>query len=831
MLLNEVTKGIYEHFRSAGHSENNMTIRIIERINAPSESVSRKSRLEAEDFCIRTLNTAAPWGLNIKISGYGNVTESLDPLTTKNHPYFGIKLPRVTRGHGKRRRTNKVIQDESLSHLETLANCELATTLGYYVEFRKLSKKLLKHLLKIINDGCAPAFLNKNSNFFKFFITYISGYFLQHEKRMDRNVYYLPFIYQSIGTEKLKFHNIFKDRSLLKLLPIERKLLPSVIISYKFESPISLKLYNYKNFLDSLDFGMYAKFDCDCLHSKYLYKPVQHVVTGNLNIISCEKLRHLFQKGTKYRPPKNPDWDKINTDAYTSLLQFITHLHRKFKLSLIHFQPFIDRFRIIIRNRIKFLRKHFSSSKMEIFDQTTKLCLQNLHNKYIVVPADKAANNYVFICKKYYLNVLTKELGIEMTLNGLKIWGNMTYQESNEVKENILHRHKTILKSYKFKYDEINEKLGSFYFIPKLHKNPYGYRFITSAKNTTMQELSISLHKILKSFRNHFQKYCNVIKERTGRNLFWSINNSNEVINILNNNKLCQNAKIVASYDFANLFTTLPHDLVKKQLFFITDKMFENSGKLFIAVTFSKVFYTNHYLDNVELCLNVHEVKELISILLEENFIMLGKTVIMKQICGIPQGSAMSPMTADLVLLTLEYQYLSKRINFTESNQLIRAFRYIDDVLVFSNTPVFETIACKIYPTSLSLTKTNEYNNVCNYLDMRICLNPFYITLFNKTDEFPFNVQRYTYADSNVHSSVGIRVYKTQILRIARICSRKEDFIVKIKDINKLFKIHGFKHFDISLAFLTFFKGYLTTLLKYGIFNCNDLISLHNAVF
>ncbi|MCP4474883.1 MAG: hypothetical protein GY821_10040, partial [Gammaproteobacteria bacterium] len=240
--------------------------------------------------------------------------------------------------------------------------------------------------------------------------------------------------------------------------------------------------------------------------------------------------------------------------------------------------------------------------------------------------------------------------------------------------------------------------------IPKLHKNPYGHRFITSAKNTTMQELSIAVHKILKGFRDHFQKYCNVIKERTGRNVFWSINNSNEVINILNNNKCCQDAKVVACYDFANLFTTLPHDLVRKQLFFITDKMFENAGKSFIAVTFRKVFYTNQYLDNVELCLNVHEVKELISTLLKENYIVFGKKVVMNQISGIPQGSAMSPMTADLVLLSLEYQYLTNRINFTKSNQLIRVFRYIDDVLVFSNKPIFEEIACKIYPSCLTLT-------------------------------------------------------------------------------------------------------------------------------
>jgi hypothetical protein len=35
-----------------------------------------------------------------------------------------------------------------------------------------------------------------------------------------------------------------------------------------------------------------------------------------------------------------------------------------------------------------------------------------LHDKYIIVPADKASNNIVFVCKSYYFECLIKELGI-----------------------------------------------------------------------------------------------------------------------------------------------------------------------------------------------------------------------------------------------------------------------------------------------------------------------------------------------------------------------------------------------------------------------------------
>jgi hypothetical protein len=39
--------------------------------------------------------------------------------------------------------------------------------------------------------------------------------------------------------------------------------------------------------------------------------------------------------------------------------------------------------------------------------------LSHLHNKYVVVLADKVPNNIVFVCKSHYIDSLIKELGID----------------------------------------------------------------------------------------------------------------------------------------------------------------------------------------------------------------------------------------------------------------------------------------------------------------------------------------------------------------------------------------------------------------------------------
>ena len=47
--------------------------------------------------------------------------------------------------------------------------------------------------------------------------------------------------------------------------------------------------------------------------------------------------------------------------------------------------------------------------------------LSLLHDVYVIVSADKAPNNIVFVCKSHYIDCLIKELGIDNSL------GNPTY--------------------------------------------------------------------------------------------------------------------------------------------------------------------------------------------------------------------------------------------------------------------------------------------------------------------------------------------------------------------------------------------------------------------
>ena len=67
----------------------------------------------------------------------------------------------------------------------------------------------------------------------------------------------------------------------------------------------------------------------------------------------------------------------------------------------------------LVADRISNLKRHFKSPKCKVFNQPdVKDTLHKLHAIYVLFPADKAVNNVVVVCKKYYIDTLVKELGI-----------------------------------------------------------------------------------------------------------------------------------------------------------------------------------------------------------------------------------------------------------------------------------------------------------------------------------------------------------------------------------------------------------------------------------
>ena len=112
------------------------------------------------------------------------------------------------------------------------------------------------------------------------------------------------------------------------------------------------------------------------------------------------------------------------------------------------------------------------------------------------------------------------------------------------------------------KIDKID--LPTFYWLPKLHKNPYKSRFISNSSNCSTTILSKHITSALTAVKDHAIKYSETAFRNSNVNYFWSIKNSSEVIEKLR----LQNfqGSQVSSFDFTTSYTSLPHDLIKEKV-------------------------------------------------------------------------------------------------------------------------------------------------------------------------------------------------------------------------------------------------------------------------
>ena len=128
-------------------------------------------------------------------------------------------------------------------------------------------------------------------------------------------------------------------------------------------------------------------------------------------------------------------------------------------------------------------------------------------------------------------------------------------------------------------------------------KKPYKARFIANSRSCTTTELSKLLTSCLTAIKKHVIKYCEKVYERSGKNLFWSIKNSGEILDKLKARDF--NATSLSTYDFSTLYTTLPHNLIKDKLINLIERTFQREGSPYLACSDRNAFFTSEKPKNI----------------------------------------------------------------------------------------------------------------------------------------------------------------------------------------------------------------------------------------
>lgn len=513
--------------------------------------------------------------------------------------------------------------------------------------------------------------------------------------------------------------------------------------------------------------------------------------------------------------------------AYKNTVEkVIAHIKKFYKIPSHNLQQLSHFFNTQFRIKVKpLINRHNIDNKVDIPYREILI----MQDKFVFCPLDKASNNYGLICKKLYLLSLMEEMGIHyenfadaFTDNNV----NGTYTKLNTYdKLPIILKHKLFHVKQNLNV-LVDGDLPIIYALPKLHKSPIKFCFITGAYNSSVKPLALELCKIFSHLKQHFLNYThNVANNCRTIKTYWAINNSNitEELNNIRN----RNIKLYSA-DFTDMFTNIPHNIIISKMKDLITLCFKNSGKRFVATNGIKTFYTENIIDKYR-CYNTTDLLYLIDYLLRNSYCMFAN-IIYKQNKGVPQGGNFSPLLADLTISMFEFEY-SKSIRISE-NQLFIPFRYMDDLLIVHNynENFIDHILTVVYKNTLSLKKTHISQHKCNYLDisLEVIDNVIETNLYNKTDYFNFKVNRFPHRDSEISINVKGNVIYTETLRIANHCSKFTHFCSKVKELYNILINNGFnKEFIIANILKCLYKN-KQIFYKYNI-NDNDNNVLHIA--
>ena len=293
----------------------------------------------------------------------------------------------------------------------------------------------------------------------------------------------------------------------------------------------------------------------------------------------------------------------------------------------------------------------------------------------------------------HYINTLKQKLS-----------GTEVYEQTSQKKKSVINNHIFHNATRFASVNEDKERLPTFYWLPKLYKQPYKARFIANSSSCTTTELSELLTSCLITIKYHVIKYCEKVYKRSGKNL-WSFKNSGEVLNKLKSRGFY--ASSLSTYDFSTLYTTLHHNLIKDKLVELIERTFQREGFLYMAVNDRNAFFTSNAVRNFNLW-SCQKVCEALTFLLDNGSIRFGSKL-HRQIVGTPMGTNCAPLVADLFLFCYERAFILPLIEDTQSD-VIEAFnstsRYLDDLLNIDNN-FFDSIVNRIYPSELQLNQAN----------------------------------------------------------------------------------------------------------------------------
>ena len=184
-------------------------------------------------------------------------------------------------------------------------------------------------------------------------------------------------------------------------------------------------------------------------------------------------------------------------------------------------------------------------------------------------------------------------------------------------------------------------------------------------------------------------------------------------------------------------------------------------------------------------------------------------------------GSNCAPLVADLFLFCYKRDFMMS-LSDVKQAEIIEAFkstsRYLDDLLNIDN-PYFEGMVNRIYPPEQQLNKANTFDFEAPFLDLHLSISNGIVSskIYDKRDDFDFDIVIFPFLDADVPHSTSYGVYMSQLIRFARVSSHVADFKARNKSLTAKIPQQGCRYHKLRKTFSKFYRRHYELVSKFNV--------------
>ena len=312
-----------------------------------------------------------------------------------------------------------------------------------------------------------------------------------------------------------------------------------------------------------------------------------------------------------------------------------------------------------------------------------------------------------------------------------------------------------------------------------------------------MTRLSKLITECLKLVRSHCTAYCKTIRERTGVNCMCIINNSLDVICALEEKLLQLSLNHMSTWDFSTLYTLYHMPSLKSNfMIFRREFLIPKEKALLLPI----IFAPYGRMIRRQRSTHTSPVESLVSLL---TFLSITSTFVLEarfssRLLVYPWAPTVHLCWLISSFIPLSTILWSKQWNKTLQKPSSSATPF-DISMTYSVLTMWtlEIASARFTRRNWNLRTHPHHLLKCVILTqiswLRDVTTPSRISIYDKRDDFAFRIVNFPHMDSNIPANPAYGVYISQLVRYARICTSKVDFINRLHRLSLHLRQQGFE--------------------------------------